>query len=412
MMTNAREYAWSVLCRVMLEHGYASLMLRNMPQDLSRQDRGLVTELVYGTLRTWKLLEYQRKDLVKGPVRPRTAVLLNLSVYQILYLSRVPAYAAIDEACRLAPKRERGFVNAVLRRIAERKEVLPPEDGTLERLSIVTSHPLFVLNLWKAHYGEETAREIAFHNQLRPQIYGRLNTLKAEKKDIDCPKIHWLSETAFRYEGVLSETEWFQEGLVLIQDYSSQMPAEFLDVHPGMRVLDVCAAPGTKTQQIACLMEDQGEITAMDLYQERTGLMDQLMERTGVHIVRTSTGDAAEVNRLHEPESFDRVLADVPCSGLGDLSHKPEIRYHVTPESIDDLIRTQKAILHAAGQMVKPGGILVYSTCTLNRKENEGQVQKFLKENPAFSLIRERTVFPMMFDSDGFYMAALSKNAV
>jgi len=159
-------------------------------------------------------------------------------------------------------------------------------------------------------------------------------------------------------------------------------------------------------------MEDQGEITAMDLYQERTGLMDQLMERTGVHIVRTSTGDAAEVNRLHEPESFDRVLADVPCSGLGDLSHKPEIRYHVTPESIDDLIRTQKAILHAAGQMVKPGGILVYSTCTLNRKENEGQVQMFLKENPAFSLIRERTVFPMMFDSDGFYMAALSKNAV
>ena len=411
MMMSAREYAWTILQRVLLENGYANLLLRSMPKEYSRSDRNLITEIVYGTLRNKSMLEFQRKDLVKGRLRPRTAILLDMSVYQILYLSRIPAYAVIDEAVSLAQKKEKGFVNAVLRAIAKRGEVKPEQDGSLETLAIETSHPLFLLKLWTAHYGRETAEAIAKHNQQRPKMYGRLNTLKCRKEELDDPGITWLGETCFACDGVLSETEWFQEGKVLIQDRSSQMVVELLDAHAGMKVLDLCAAPGTKTQQIACMMENRGEITALDLYPERVGLIEQLMEKTGVSIVRCRAEDASVLSEDYAEESYDRILADVPCSGLGDLSHKPEIRFRVSPESIDELVALQKRILNRAAGLLKRGGILVYSTCTLNRKENEAQVLSFLKEHPDYALIREETVFPMAYDSDGFYMAALRKNS-
>lgn len=174
-----------------------------------------------------------------------------------------------------------------------------------------------------------------------------------------------------------------------------------------MRVLDVCASPGTKTQQIACLMHNRGWIDAHDLYPERVKLIDALMEKTGVSIVHASVHDGKEPYKTNE--RYDRILIDAPCSGLGDLSHKPEIRYHVTPESLDELVQLQKEILSANAGSLKPGGKLVYSTCTLNRKENEGQIRRFLKEHPDFELLEERTVFPFEEDTDGFYMACLQK---
>lgn len=404
---NARKTAWNILCRVMLEGGYASLLMRSMPRELSAEDRALVSEIVYGTLRNKDMLERQWKDLAKGRVRPKTAVLLDLSVYQIQYMSRIPLYAVIHEAVELAEKREKGFVNAVLHAVSK-QELLDAEGEGLEYEAVKTSHPLFLLKLWSAQYGEETALAIARHDQKPSRVYARINTLKAARKEFEIDGVTFYENDCFSYEGDLVHSTWLAEGKALIQDRASQKIAPLLDVQDGMRVLDVCASPGTKTQQIACLMHNKGVIDAHDLYPERVKLIDALMERTGVSIVRASVHDGTV--SLKETAVYDRILIDAPCSGLGDLSHKPEIRYHVTPESLDELVQLQKEILSANADSLKPGGKLVYSTCTLNRKENEGQISRFLNEHPDYQLLEEHTVFPFEEDTDGFYMACLKKS--
>ncbi|MEE3488591.1 MAG: 16S rRNA (cytosine(967)-C(5))-methyltransferase RsmB [Bulleidia sp.] len=405
-----RQYACAAIERIVSEHGYASLILRNMPEEFSAQDRGLVSELVYGTVRNWTRCAFQWQDLARKKVKNRTAANLTMSVYQLLFLDKVPDYAVINEAVQQADRHEKGFVNAVLHAIQKRGEVKPVFKDDLEECAYETSHPLWLLKLWSAHYGKDNAMAIARHDQESALVYGRRNPLKLSMEELSSYKgIHLLEEDCFTCDGVLSRSPLFEQGKVLIQDRASQKIPQLLKAEPGMKVLDACAAPGTKTQQIACAMENQGEILAMDLHEERLALIDALMKRTGVSIVRTQAGDASKDNGLAR-NSFDRILVDAPCSGLGDLSHKPEIRFHVTPESLDELCSIQSGILETSSSLLKEGGILVYSTCTLNRKENEQQVRKFLERHAEFSLLEEHAWLPMELNSDGFYAAQLVKN--
>ena len=387
---SVRAEVLNILERVFRQHGFASLLLRKA--DISKEEMGLASEIVYGTIRNKTLLEEQWRPFTKH-VKPRVAALLNMSVYQLLFLDSIPSYAVIFEAVELAGKSEREFVNAVLRKV-QAQGLKKPEGNTIEELAVLTSHPLWILQLWKAHYGFETMKEIALHNQEPSLVYGRVNTLKCKKTDIaQIPDVRMLEDDCFFYAGVLQRTELFLKGMVLIQDRHSQKVVRKLDVLPGMQVLDACAAPGTKTQQIACLMKNQGKIVATDLYEARCNLIDEL----------TITGKFPK-------ESFDRILIDAPCSGLGDLSHKPEIRWHLEPTSIDELVHTQEAILDANADYLRVGGILVYSTCTLNRKENEQQIKKFLVKHTNYVLLEEETLFPMADDADGFYYAKLKRN--
>ena len=403
---SVRAEVLNILERVFRQHGFASLLLRKA--DISKEEMGLASEIVYGTIRNKTLLEEQWRPFTKH-VKPRVAALLNMSVYQLLFLDSIPSYAVIFEAVELAGKSEKEFVNAVLRKVQE-QGLKKPEGNTIEELAVLTSHPLWILQLWKAHYGFETMKEIALHNQEPSLVYGRVNTLKCKKTDIaQIPDVRMLEDDCFFYAGVLQRTELFSKGMVLIQDRHSQKVVRKLDVLPGMQVLDACAAPGTKTQQIACLMKNQGKIIATDLYEARCHLIDELMNRTGVSIVRTKQNDAT-ITGTFAGESFDRILIDAPCSGLGDLSHKPEIRWHLEPTSIDELVRTQEAILDANAEYLRVGGILVYSTCTLNRKENEQQIKKFLAKHSNYVLLEEETLFPMVDDADGFYYAKLKRN--
>jgi 16S rRNA (cytosine967-C5)-methyltransferase len=201
---------------------------------------------------------------------------------------------------------------------------------------------------------------------------------------------------------------FFAQGKYVIQDIHAARAAVLLDVQPGMKVLDACAAPGTKTQELAMFMNNEGQVISCDLYPQRAALIQQLMARTGVTIADVQVKDASLEGQFAEG-SFDRILLDVPCSGLGDLKHKPEIRWHVQPQDLDQITKIQKRILHANAAYLKTGGILVYSTCTLNRKENEGMIQWFLKEHPGFVREEERTYFPFEDDGDGFYAAKLRK---
>lgn len=403
-----REFARDVLYQVLYQGGYAGLLLRNRKFRMSEDDAALVSELVYGTLRNFRLLEYQWKDLARGHVRPKTAALLAVSVYQLLFLDRIPAYAVIHEAVELAEVRDKKFVNAVLRQIDERGSRLPEFTDELEKLAFETNHPVWLLRLWSAQYGPETARKIAEHDQGRGVVYGRINPLKINPEEVFFdPRVKRVENLCFTYDGLLSRTAWFQNGQVIIQDRSSQLLPAMLNAEPGMRVLDVCAAPGTKTQQIAAMMKNRGEIIANDIYEHRLALVSELMKRTGVTICRTSFHDATEENKEWARQSFDRILIDVPCSGLGDLRHKSEIRFHISPEQLDELTALQGRILRVNSRYLKPGGILVYSTCTLNKKENEGQIRKFLLEHPEFRLLSEKTYFPYEMNSDGFYVAQL-----
>lgn len=406
---NVREYALDTLEQIVCRHGYANLLLRQNEAGLDEQDMALASELVYGTMRNYSFLSYQWKHMAPK-ARPRTEILLNMSIYQLQYLDRIPSYAVIDEAVKLAAKRDEKFVNAVLHRVEDQGQIQPQEQEELANAAIRLSHPLWLLKLWASHYGKETAIAIAESDQERPSVYGRINTLKLSREQLaSAPGVHFVNDLSFTYDGVLARTDWFRQGSVVIQDLASAEIPSLLDPQPGMRVLDTCAAPGTKTQEIGMLMKNQGEILAFDLYPNRVRLIEELMAATGVSIVKAAAADASVPNPELPPASFDRILIDAPCSGLGDLCHKPEIRMHVTPESLDELAALQAKILEANAGCLKQGGILVYSTCTLNRKENEMQVQRFLKSHPEMHLETERTWLPFEHHSDGFYAAKIRK---
>jgi 16S rRNA (cytosine967-C5)-methyltransferase len=395
-----REYIVNTLYRVIHEGGYASLILRE--SSLSEKEMPYVSECVYGTLRNYTYLESQWHPYVSH-VKPRTALLLDTAVYQIQFM-RTPDYATVNEMVALAEPGQRPFVNAVLRKVIANGAV-PPAD-----LSVETSHPAWILNLWKAHYGAENAERIARSDQKVPCVYARVNTLKTNRHEMEKYKFfHFIDDEIFTSDIPVQNTEAFLKGMVLIQNRSSVEVVRAMRLQNDMQVLDVCASPGTKTQMMACCMHNTGHITACDLYEKRAGLIEQLMEKTGVTNTSVSVQDGTAEN-VYPRQSFDRILCDVPCSGLGDLSHKPEIRWHLKSEDLDALVQTQEAILKNASAYLKTGGILVYSTCTLDHKENENQIKKFLKEHSSFHLQSERTIFPFEEEGDGFYIAVMSKD--
>ena len=396
-----RKTAYDILYRVFHEHGFESLMMRDLSAD--QQDLAFVSQLVYGTIRNRSFLQYQWQDLVKKAGR-KSEVLLDMACYELFFM-RAPAYAIIDEANRLASKKDRGFVNAVLRKAAKRGMVESDDP------SIAYSMPMWIIRLWNAHYGSERCEMMLKEFQQRSFVYGRWNPLKGDQKTLaDKDHYTWIDAWSFKADIPLQKTRDFAEGKIVIQNPSSLVPVWMMDVKPGMKVLDTCASPGTKTQLMAALMEDSGHVTACDLYSHRLSLINQLMEKTGVHIVNTQVRDAS-ILMESEKEAYDRVLCDVPCSGLGDLRHKPEIRWHLTPEDMDEIIALQQRILETSSLYVRNGGRIVYSTCTLNNRENGRQVAAFLKNHPEFELIEEKTIFPDEFH-DGFYAACMVKKEI
>ena len=405
---NARKYIITILKQVIYEDGFASLLLRKNREMFSEEDNAFISETVYGTLRNYYLIEKQWQSLVTSKVRRDTVLILDMSIYHLFFLDKIPDYAVIHEAVELSEKRDKAFVNALLRKISQRGLIQSNED-TLEALSENTSHPLWILQLWNAHYGYEITKRIAEFNQTRSIVYGRINTLKCAKEVLEKDdKVHFINDDVFTYDGILTNSDYFKKGEVIIQDLSSSLIPKVLDVSRNMTVLDACSAPGTKTQEIAMFMQNEGEIIAQDIYEKRVQLIDHLMLKTGVSIVKTKVQDSSVLNEEYI-NKFDRVLLDAPCSGLGDLRHKPEIRFHLKPDNIDELTSLQKKLLEVNGQYVKEGGILVYSTCTLNKKENEKQIQTFLKNHSEYELIEEKTLFPYIENSDGFYYAKMRR---
>ena len=413
----ARNFAYEALCQICIHKTYSNLYLRKELHRVDDEEQNFATQLVYGTLQNARYCRYQWIDLAKSMPKEEIAILLDMSIFQICFLDRLPDYAVVNEMVELAKKNHGkkvgAFVNAVLHSVLKRHLRSLPDDE-VERLAIETSHPTWLIRMWNAQYGFETCQKIAHSNMITRRMCVRYNCMKTSAEELmqndsaftkgsACPSSLYYDDAKN-----LLTSKYYQEGFVSIQDEASQMVAFFVDPKPNEKILDVCSAPGTKTCHMAERMHDQGSILCGDIHAHRVALIKEGAKRLGLSCIEARVMDATILDGLDE-ESFDRVLCDVPCSGYGVLGRKSDIKYHMKSEDMDAIIPIQKAILQKASMMVKKGGILVYSTCTLNKKENEKQVEKFLKENTDFSLVDERCVFPFEFGSDGFYMAKLKK---
>ncbi len=412
---NAREIAFSMLKDICLHNTYSNLLLRKELNKAKEQDKGLITQIVYGTLQNYRLCRYQWEDLVKKLPSDDICVLLDMSIYQLFYMDKVPAYAIINEAVEITKKsihpKMAKMVNAVLHQ-AERRKEREVIGNEVKMLAIKTSHPEWIVSMWKAQYGMDVAEKICYANMETKPNAARVNTWKTSKEKLlaQDERFHegYMSKDALLYDGSIAETSSYEQGLISIQDEASQLIARIVDPQPDEEILDVCSAPGTKANHMAELMQNKGHIVCGDLHPHRVELIREGAKRLGITIMEPMVMDATELAEI-KGQMFDRVLCDVPCSGYGVLARKSDIKYHMKSEDMDTLIPIQKKILSKSAEHVKPNGILVYSTCTLNKKENEKQIQAFLKEHDDFMLVEERTIFPFEAHSDGFYMAKLQR---
>jgi 16S rRNA (cytosine967-C5)-methyltransferase len=412
---------------------------------LSPLDRAFLTELTYGVLRWRGKLDWIIRHSSRVPFEKIELEILNilrLGFYQILFLSKTPSSAAVNESAELA-KRIRGqggagFVNAILRSILRQKgEVLYPDIGENPALhiSVAESHPLWLIRRWLEEVGlEETKKICAINNQVSA-LNLRTNTLRIKREDL----MKKLEEKGlkpvsnfFSEEGILlrnppptSELPFLKEGLFIIQDEASQLVTFILDPKRRERILDACAAPGGKTTHIAQRMENEGEIYALDLGKGKLNLIEEGCLKLGIKIVKTLKGNAVSPLPVPKGSEFDRVLADVPCSGFGTLRRNPDLKWRKGEEDIGRLSELQSSILRNLSGYVREGGILTYSTCTVFHEENEDVVEKFLDDHPEFrlvpidevlpekchSLIKEGYFksFPPRDQMDGFFVARMVK---
>jgi 16S rRNA (cytosine967-C5)-methyltransferase len=426
-----RMLAWKILQEMERSSSFADLALDRAfieSPDLRPLDRAMISEMVLGTLRWQARLDTHLQHALKTRgknIEPRLLHLLRLGAYQILFMDRVPESAAVNESVRLAKvlfKSEKvtGFVNALLRSVIRNKDqdLFPPfPERPVEHLIQAFSHPSWLVERWVKEFGAETARDLCAANNRKPPFAVRTNTLKTTREELHrrLAEAHLSSQpTSFSPEGLilrkspsLPGERLFQEGLYFVQDESSQVVAHLLSPLPGERVLDVCAAPGGKTTHLAQLMGNRGEITALELHRSKVKLIEENCRRLGITIVRAIERDASQPLPFPWGESFDRILLDAPCTGLGILHRNPEAKWRRKPEDVLRLSRTQKALLDNISSWLKAGGTLVYSTCTMTPEENDGVVNSFLETHPKFRKENLRETVPAglrpLVDSQGFY---------
>ena len=416
-LMKARQLAYEILYDVIVRKQYASLALKQRLQETPAIDQTLCTSIVYTCLQNHRYIRALWQKHTTYYPSSKIAVLIDSATTQLIFFDRVPDYAVLNETVELAKNIDLNsakMVNAVLHRVIEKgKETLVGLDE-LDTLALNSSLPTFVVKLWNKHYGYEQTLLNA-QALLEPSLLcGRVNPLKIDPDVIFYdPSVTrgQLSQYAFYAKDNLVQSEWFKLGECWLQDEASQHVSELLDVSDNMMVLDACSAPGTKTAATATLMNNTGHIDAIEIHEIRTELIDKQMLHLGITNVSTYTMDARNTKDTFKHQYYDRILVDVPCSGLGVLRRKADIKLRVTPSQLDELVILQAEILEGVYECLKVGGIMVYSTCTLNRKENEMQIQRFCEKHPEFELIEDKTIFPNEYHTDGFYMAKLKRNA-
>jgi 16S rRNA (cytosine967-C5)-methyltransferase len=399
----ARRCAFAVLRRVFEQGAYADVALQSEVATLDRRDRALAMRLAYGAVQRRGTLDHFIEQLAERKVRRLDAVVLaalRLGLYELLYLSGAPDRAVVADAVELAKAQGRsghGLVNAVLRRVVREgpAELLGAlSDATPAQAAIMHSHPEWIVRLFWERLGAPDARELLAYDNEPGEVALRANTLVTDARTLAdelsaAPVATHLDPQlaeAVVLDGPLDmhESPLWRAGAFHAQSRAAMLVAHALAPQPGERVLDLCAAPGGKTTHIAALMEDRGEVLAIERNRRRAGELTRTAARLHAGSVRVEVANAASPR--NDGIAFDRVLVDPPCSGLGTLQARADLRWRVTPSSVREMAQAQAAILASGARALRPGGVLVYSTCTISPTENEHVITNFLDSHADFSL--------------------------
>lgn len=421
-----RRTTYSVLFEIEKNQAYSNLELNRQIGLQNPDNPAFVRELVYGVLENRIYLDYLLAHLIpKGlsGIKKQVLTLLRMGLYQLIFMESVPPYAAIGEtvklAKKLAPGRD-GFINGVLRGYQKKgADIKLPDskEDLISYLSVRYSYAPWIVELLLSQYGMQKAEQILKAGNDRPKLSIRVNMTRTDRKSL----AEQLTEEGFVIEeAALSErvlfasgsgllgTKAYEQGLFSVQDEASVLAAEAVNPLPGQTVLDICAAPGGKSLAMAEMMGNKGVVKAFDIYGHKLTLIEQQAQRLGLSNIITEESDGC-VLREDLRDSADCVLVDGPCSGLGVIRRKPEIKYKELADEGRELSEKQLRILLTASCYVKEGGILVYSTCTVNRIENTEVVERFLKERSGFTLLFERQYLPDTDETDGFYICKMRK---
>jgi 16S rRNA (cytosine967-C5)-methyltransferase len=399
-----RATAVKVLNRVGRSDSYLEKVLDSelRSADLIDADKGLLNELGHGVLRwesrlDWVLNGFSHGNFAKSDINIKNA--LRVALYQILFLNRIPHAAAVNEAVefvkRIRGEKPAGLVNAVLRNIIRNIDGIrypDPAEDQIQYLAVYYAHPAWLVRRWVERFGADEATKLLTANNERPPLTLRINRLRIQPADF----LRRLDELGISYQGSqylghfvrvrglakIGQMDLFRNGSFTIQDESAALACSLLDAKPGERIIDLCAAPGGKSTNIAEQMEDRGEVIAVDRYEGKLAQIKGAADRLGLKSIRPVQGDGTVI----ELEPADRVIVDAPCSGLGVLTKKPDIKWKREPTDLGPLSIAQNGLLDSASRMLRPGGILVYSTCTIEPEENEEVVNAFLRRHPEFAL--------------------------
>ena len=442
-----RELATQILRKVEAQKAYADLLLDQAlkMQSLSDLDRALLTELVYGTLRWRGKIDARLNLYLHRPLAdtdPLIRNLLRVAVYQLVFLDKIPDHAAVNEAVKSAKSRggakAAGFTNAVLRNFIRREtrgKRFDDEDNSVAALAVAYSHPEWLVKKWLHEFSLEEAKSLMQANNQKAPLVLRVNSLKISRAELLQRLVSTginamateRSPQGIRLEssGAVENLPGFAGGLFQVQSEASQLVSYLLSPLSGERILDACAAPGGKSTHIAELMKDEGELVAIDSSARGVEKITENAGRLGLKSLHVMRAEASEKLSGLELPSFDRILVDAPCSGLGTLRGHPEIKWHRKESDLQRLARLQAKILHRVAAYLKPGGVLVYATCTLAREENERVVDDFLTRQKSFELehaarylpkeaqqmVRGEFFFalPHRDDTDGFFAARMKR---
>ncbi|HHX60184.1 MAG TPA: 16S rRNA (cytosine(967)-C(5))-methyltransferase RsmB [Epulopiscium sp.] len=444
---NARQIVVEILQEIDREGAYANVALKKAldeHEDLISKDKNLITEITNGTVKYKRRIDYVINQFAKIPInkmKPIIRHVLRMSVYQILFLDKIPESAVCNEAVKIVKKRKMGnlsgVVNGILRNVVRGQETISYPDKTThpeEYLGIMYSFPDWLIKFWLKEYSFEFVETLCQSLNRTPDVSIRTNTLLISKKDLKeslekdgiRSEVGRLANEALRVKGITSVATLaaFQKGYFTVQDESSMLVSYVLDPQKGEEILDVCAAPGGKSTHIAELMGNEGTIMSADVYEHKLEMIKESAIRMKHPIIHTILQDATKKNAAYT-EKFDRVLIDAPCSGLGLLHKKSDIRWNKEYKDITELVKIQKEILKTCSPYVKPGGIMVYSTCTISSAENS-QMALWITQNLDFELesidsyipasLRNEDskegmiqIFPQDGDSDGFFISRFRK---
>ena len=445
MVDRAREVALKILYKIDKDEAYSNILLNDMinknKEILNKKDIGLISEIVYGVT-TWRLtideiIKKHSKIRLKK-ISPWILNILREAIYQIIFLDKIPKSAAVNEGVNLAKKYGNrgsiGFVNAILRKIDEKDyKDLFAEKNESDRISKTMSMPKWIIEELKNDgLDNKEILEICKNSNIRPKVSIRVNNLKTSKKEL---KEILNKEGIEANDGMLDDflilekasgiekLKSFKDGLFTVQDEVAGLTALVLNPSSGKNVLDACSSPGGKTTYLAEIMKNEGNIEAWDIHEHRTKLVEQNAKRLGIKIINTKVEDASIYKKEYE-NKFDKILLDVPCLGIGVLKRKPDIKWQKKKEDIEEISKIQFNILKTCSNYLKEGGELVYSTCSIFKKENRNLIEKFLNENSNFELkmlnLKEKIFFKYLVDNkflevyqnkktDGFFICKLVK---